>query len=305
MDLSVIIVTHNSAPFIEGCLSSISRQLKGLHHEIIVVDNDSSDNTPARVRQGFPEVFLMTNGSNLGFAAANNSGLRRAKGEFVLFINPDTEWKRGNIKEAIQFLRDHRETGAVGCRLVLGDGSWQKSCGHFPTLLRELREVFYLPRLFGEKPWSEGIFIYGEMEAGPVDWASAAFLLIPNRVLSEVQGFDERYFMYYEDMDLSKKIRDSGREICFYPSIEITHHQGMPPVYDSGESPYLYFGKHFGPPSAKRLRYVLLLKALVRISVFVPLFLLTGQKIFGEKLETNYRTFKYHLWEAPALLNKL
>jgi len=277
--------------------------MKGLDHEFIIVDNGSSDDTRGRVRQGFPEAVLIEGRSNMGFARANNLGLRRAKGDFVLLINPDTEWKKGDIGKATQYLKDHPEIGGLGCRLVLDDGSWQKSHGHFPTLGREIKEAFYLPRFF---PWSKGMFIYAESAGGEdVDWVSATFFLCPRRVLLDIDGFDERYFMYYEDIDLSKRIRVTGKEVCYYPWIEIVHHQRTPSIYDFGESPYLYFDKHFGSSSAKTLRYILLFKTLLRVTLFSTLALLTGKGIFREKLKTNYRTFKYHLWEAPKVLNKL
>jgi hypothetical protein len=106
-------------------------------------------------------------------------------------------------------------------------------------------------------------------------------------------------------MDLSKGIRERGREVFYYPDIEITHFQRMPSIYDFGESPYLYFDKHFGPSYAEALRYVLLSKMIVRMMIFFPLTFLTGKEGFREKLKTNYRTFKYHLFEAPEVIKRL
>ena len=158
MDLSIIIITFNSSPFIGACLRSLAEQMKGFDYEILVVDNASSDETCRLIQEEFPGATLIQSPSNIGFAKANNLGLRKAKGEFVLLINPDTLWRKGDVKEAIQFLRDHPDIGGLGCRLILQDGSWQKSHGHFPTLGRELKEAFYLPRLFPEMSWSQGMF---------------------------------------------------------------------------------------------------------------------------------------------------
>jgi GT2 family glycosyltransferase len=306
MDLSVIIVTYNSSPFIEECLRSITEKMKGLVCELIIVDNASTDETCQMIRKGFTDATLIQSPINLGFAKANNLGLRKARGEFVLLINPDTLWMRGDIKKAIQLLRNHPEIGGLGCRLLLEDGSWQKSHGHFPTLSRELKEAFYLPRLFSYRPWCNGMFIYHE-KGGPcsVDWASATFFLCPRKVILETDGFDERYFMYYEDIDLSKKIRETGREIYYYPEIEIIHRQRMPLLYDFGESPYLYFDKHFGTSFAKKLRYILLFKTLLRVGIFAPLTLFSRKGVMREKLRTNFRTFEYHFFEAPKVLKRL
>ena len=306
MDLSIIIVTYNSSAYIQACLRSILEQMGEVDHEVIIVDNASSDETVRMIEQEFPRVTLIPNPRNLGFAGANNLGLRRAKGEYVLLINPDTRWKRGDIRKALQFLGSHPDVGALGCRLILEDGSWQKSHGNFPTLGRELKEVFYLPRLFPRCRCCRGVFTYRERNGeGAVDWVAGAFCLCRRATLAEVGGFDERYFLYGEDIDLSNGIRGKGKEILYYPAIEITHYQRMPSIYDFGESPYLYFDKHFGPSYAEALRYVLLSKMIVRMMIFFPLTLLTGKKGFREKLKTNYRTFKYHLFEAPGVLEKL
>ena len=190
MDLSVIIVTYNSSPFIEACLRSLVEQMKGFDYEILIVDNASSDETCRLIQEEFPDATLIQSPSNIGFARANNLGLRKAKGEFVLLINPDTLWKRGDVKEAIQFLRDHPEIGGLGCRLILQDGSWQKSHGHFPTLGRELKEAFYLPRLFPGNVMVQGhVYLQGE-EWGQslVDWVSATFFLCPRKIRSGSGG---------------------------------------------------------------------------------------------------------------------
>jgi GT2 family glycosyltransferase len=306
MDLSIIIVTYNSSAYIQACLRSIVEQMREVDHEVIIVDNASSDETIRMIEQEFPRVTLIPNPLNLGFAGANNLGLQRARGEFVLLINPDTRWKRGDIKKAIHLLEGHPEIGALGGRLTLEDGSWQKSHGNFPTLGRELKEVFYLPRLFPQWRCCKGMFTYRERDGkGPVDWVAGAFCLCRKDVVVEMGGFDERYFLYYEDIDLSNGIRGKGREILYYPAIEIIHYQRTPPIYDFGESPYRYFDKHFGPSYAEALRYVLLLKMIVRMMIFFPLTLLAGKEGFREKLKTNYRTFKYHLFEAPKVLKKI
>lgn len=306
MELSIIIVTFNSSSFIEACLRSVLEPMKGIDHELIVVDNASSDETCRVIQERFPEASLIRNSSNIGFARANNFGLRKAKGEFVLFINPDVSWKKGNIKEAIQFLRNHPQIGGLGCRLLLKDGSWQKSHGNFPTLGRELKETLYLPRFFPDTPWAQGIFAYKErVGKGAVNWVSGTFFLCPRHVIRCVEGFNEHYFMYYEDIDLSKRIREKGKEIYYYPEIEIIHYQRMPPVYDFGESPYIYFNLHFGLFFAVVLRYIMIFKTLIRLAIFPPLAFLTGKEIFIEKSKINFRTFKYHLFEAPKVLRKL
>ncbi len=305
MDLSIIIVTYNSSSHIDACLRSMMERMEGISYEVIVIDNASSDGTCRMIEQEFPDVILLQNSWNIGFARANNLGLSRARGEFILLMNPDTVWKKGNIKRGLQFLSDHPDVGGLGCRLILNEGCWQKSYGNFPTLSREMKEACYLSRFFTEWKCCQGMFIYKESTGtGPVDWVSCTFFLSSKEVLLGVGGLDERYFMYYEDIDLSKRVREKGRQIYYYPEIEILHHQRIPPIYDFGESPYVYFEKHYGSFSAHILRYVLLYKSALRIGIF-GFLTLSGRKIYRDKLKTNYRTFKYHLFEGPDVLRKL
>jgi GT2 family glycosyltransferase len=306
MEISVIIVTFNSSPYIEACLGSLVERMKGVDYELIIVDNASKDETCRLIRLKFPQVALIESQANIGFAGANNMGLRRAKGDFILLINPDTYWKRGEMGKALRFLREHPGIGGLGARLILKDGSWQKSHGNFPTLFRELKEALYLPRFFSRSKWFKGMFIYREKrEPTPVDWVSCTFFLGRRNVMAEAGFFDERYFMYYEDIDLSKGIRERGKELYYYPEIEFLHFQRSPRIYDYGKSPYLYFHKHFGLPFAKILRWVLVLKSLLRVVIFSMLTFLTRQEVFREKRSLNGRSFKFHLFHAGQVLKEL
>ena len=280
--------------------------MKDIDYELIVVDNDSKDETYEIIKKEFSQAILIRNELNVGFARANNLALQKAKGEFILLINPDTVWKRGEAKKAIQFMRGHPEIGALGCRLVLADGCWQKSHGNFPTLIRELKEAFYLPRIFPRSQWMSGVFAHMDhLNPKPVDWVSCTFSLCRRKLMAEVGFFDERYFLYYEDIDLSKRIRETGKEIYYYPEIEIIHHQRIPSIYDFGESPYIYFHIHFGLTFPIILRYILIFKTFLRIAIFSSLVLLTGKALLKEKLLTNYRTFKFHLFDASEIIRGL
>ncbi len=302
----MIIVTFNSSHFIEVCLQSILKQIKGMDYELIIIDNASKDKTCSLIEERFPEALLVRNHSNEGFAKANNLALQRAIGDFILLINPDTEWKKGELQEAIQFLIDHPEIEALGCRLILEDGSWQKSHGNFPTLIREIKEALYLPRIFPQSQWMRGVYVYQDnRDPVPVDWISGTFFLFKKEILTEVGTFDEHYFMYYEDIDLSKRIREKGKEIYYFPKIEIAHYQRVGSVIDYGESPYIYYNKFFGSNFAEILRYILLLKSFLRVWFFLSLSFFSKKVVFREKLRSNYNTFKYHLFEASRVLRSL
>ncbi len=306
MDLSIILVTYNSSLFIRECLRSLCEGVKDIEHEILVVDNASCDKTCEIIEREFPKIHLMRNSTNLGFAAANNLALRRARGEFVLLINPDTRWRRGKIRNALQFLKEHPKVGGLGARLLLKDGSWQKSFGSFPSLYQEVKRILFPQKILNGSKGLKGRFIsMGEKEKVPVDWISCTFFLAKREVLVEAGLFDERYFMYYEDIDLSKRIRERGREIYYYPEIEIVHFQRSPMLYDDGKSPYIYFHKHFGLSFAKRLRWVLVSKFFLRVVVFLVFTFLTRWKGFKEKYELNKRSLRFHLFEAGNVLKQL
>ncbi len=306
MEISVIIVTFNSSPFIGRCLSSILEGVGDVPYELIIIDNNSTDETCTIIKDQFPQAIHLANTFNAGFARANNLAIQRARGEFVLFINPDIVWKRGRLERAIRFLKEHPEVGALGCRLSLADGSWQKSHGGFPTLMREFKEAFYLPRLFPRSRWMSGIFAYEESpKPKPVDWVSGAFFLCYRRVLDEVGSFDERYFLYYEDIDLSKRIREKGKDIYYYPEVEVVHLQRWPALIDFGESPYIYFDKFFGRKSARTLRYILIVKTIIRVLIFLPLSCLSRKAIFRDKGQSYYRTLKFHLVDARRIISGL
>ena len=306
MEISIIIVTFNSASVIEACLRSILMQVKGLKYELIVLDNASGDGTCQLIEAQFPEVILIRNQSNIGFARANNLGLSKACGEFLLLINPDTLWEHGDLGAAIRFMRSHPEAGALGSRLVLPDGSWQKSHGNFPSLVRELKEAFYLPRAFPRSKWLKGVYAYqDQLDPTPVDWISCTFFLCRRTRMTEIGFFDEHYFMYYEDIDLSKRIREAGKEIYYYPKVQVLHRQKEPALIDFGESPYIYFNKFYGLSFARALRYILLVKTVLRLLVFTPLTLLSPRRMFREKLKSNYRTFKFSLFRAPEIVRSL
>jgi GT2 family glycosyltransferase len=306
MDFSIIVVTYNSSSNIEACLHSVKEAMKELDHEILIVDNASQDETCRIVEKEFPQVFLIKSEVNLGFAKANNLGLQRAKGEFVLLINPDTVWKKGEAGQALRFLRNHPEIGAMGCRLILEDGSWQRSHGNFPTLWKELKGAFHLPGLFPRWKWMEGVYTYKESHViKPVEWISCTFFLSRKETLAEVAGFDERYFMYYEDIDLSKRLRGKGKEIYYFPEIEVIHYQKQPSMIDYGGSPYIYFCKFFPLSFAKVLKYIMILKTSVRMAIFPVFVLFSEKKVYREKARSNRETFKFHFCRASRIIRDL
>jgi len=194
--------------------------------EIIVCDNGSTDGSLSMIRKEFPEVILIDNKKNLGFAAGNNPGIRATKGRYVLLLNTDTEVPPATLAAMIRFMDEHPDAGASTCKLLLPDGSMDPACHRgFPTpwvsftYLMKLEKLFPRTRLFGE--YHEG---YKDLSTiHEVDCIVGAFFLVRRKVLDEVGLLDEAYFMYGEDIDWAYRIRRAGWKIMFNPTVVILH----------------------------------------------------------------------------------
>ena len=224
--LSIVIVSYNSRADLEACLESLTRNRASVDHEIIVVDNASPDGTAAAARDRWPAVRVLDAGGNLGFAAANNIGIRQTFGDLLLLLNPDTLVPPGAIDTLVAVLDGHPEAAAVGPRLVDASGRTELSFGRMISPLAELRQKVLMAGHANRVP---GISQYVESltrRERSVDWVSGACLLV-RRADAEAAGlFDERYFIYTEDVDFCAALRAHGRRILFTPDAEITHLRG-------------------------------------------------------------------------------
>jgi len=215
MLLSVIIVNYNVKHFLEQCLYSVQKACKGIDAEIIVADNNSTDGSRGFLEPAFPGVKFIWNSDNAGFAKANNQALEMASGNFILFLNPDTIIPEDCIEKCVQFFDQHKDAGAVGVRMIDGSGKFLKESKRaFPSPLTSLFKLSGLARLF---PHSSTFARYHlghlpEKENHEVDVLAGAFMMIPKTVLQQVGNFDDRFFMYGEDVDLSFRIQQSDRE---------------------------------------------------------------------------------------------
>ncbi len=226
-DLSIVILNYNTAELTRACLSSILRSRLGTFTaEMIVVDNGSTDESVAMIRKEFPSVVLIQNGKNLGFAAGNNPGIRRAKGRYILLLNTDTEVSPNTLSTMIGFMDAHPEAGAATCKVLLPDGSLDPACHRgFPTpwvaftYVSKLEKLFPRTRLFGE--YHQG---YKDMSSmHEVDCITGAFFFVRREVVEGVGLLDEEYFMYGEDIDFSYRIRKKGWKILYVPFVSVLH----------------------------------------------------------------------------------
>ena len=232
MKLSIIIPSFNTKKLLRQCLRSLGSRLQSQNSklEIIVVDNASGDGSAEMVRElqsasrrtKTPklQIKLIENSKNLGFAKAVNQGIRKSKGEYILLLNSDIIVKPGSLKAMVNFAESYPLTGVVGGRLLDPSGSIQASVYHFPTFLRAMRE-FWLGQ--------EGIYqkyVPKGNEPVVVDAATGAAMLIPKKIIKEVGLLDERYFMYFEDLDYCRRVKKAGYKTYYLPAAKFTHHHG-------------------------------------------------------------------------------
>jgi GT2 family glycosyltransferase len=256
-DCSIVIVNYRTDDALAECLASVGRTTKGLAVEVVVVDNGDTL-AGSGFRERFPEVRLLTSPGNVGFARAANRGIRATGGRHVLCLNPDTVVHEGAVATLVAYLDGHPAVGAVGARLLESDGSLQYSCRRFPGYLT----IFFgryalLTRLWpGNAASRDYLYLDWDHRAvREVDWLSGACLMVRRAVVDTVGGFDEGYFLFVEDMDWCRRIRDGGWTVVYVPDAVVTHHIGasrgpVPPrvVWARHRGMLRYVRKHFRAP---------------------------------------------------------
>lgn len=218
-DISVIIVNYNGLHFFEKCIESIKEHIRDVSFEIIVVDNDSNDESCSYLKENYPEIKLIECNSNLGFGKANNLGVKNATGKHVLLLNNDTILLQ-NINPLLKEIA-RKEVGVIGIKMLNGNNVYTSSVGKFPKPL----DLLKLSNLNDKRKE----FITGEFSevSYEVDWVSGSFMLLRREVWDSVNGFDEDFFMYVEDVDLCKRINKTGKKIIFISTINYIHFVGF------------------------------------------------------------------------------
>lgn len=220
MEVSVIIVNWNAKQLLKDCINSIYKGARDLQLEIIVVDNGSTDGSQNMVKKSFPQVILIENEKNLGFSRANNIGFKYSNGKYLLFLNPDTLVPEKTLEEAIKFMEKNRDAGIMGCKHLNPDGSFQPSAFGFIPLTSIFAYILGLNKLF-KISW-----LKKKSTIRTVPYTQGSFLFMRRKVFQEIGQFDEGFFLYGEDVDLCKRVWDSGWKVYYYPDIFITHYLG-------------------------------------------------------------------------------
>jgi GT2 family glycosyltransferase len=284
--LSIIIVNWNVRELLRACLQSIARGLGSLAGEVIVVDSGSADGSPDMLRQEFPSVRLIACNSNVGFSAGNNLGLAAARGDFLLCLNPDTEIVGDALQILATHLRAHPDVGIVGPQLRYPDGTVQATRRRFPTFVTALLESTLLQRWFPRNRWLTSYYLDDKPDdvTQDVDWLMGACFMLRRSIVSQVGGFDEDFFMYSEELDWMKRIKEAGWRIVFLPAAHVIHYEGksseqvVPLRHIRFQSSKIrYFQKHHGRLAAFSLR------VLLWLTYVFQLFEEAGKWLFGHK----------------------
>lgn len=227
VEISVVIVSWNARSFLEECLESLEQPSK-CSLEVIVVDNASSDGSPEMVAARFPSVVLIQTGANLGFSKGNNVGIRRSRGKYLALINSDARVLPGCLDRLAEFLDEHEDVGMVGPRVMYGDMTLQSSCRRFPGVWNNFCEVFRLNKIFPSSEYFAGehMFYFGYNRTREVEVLVGCFILARRSAVEQFGLLDEDFWMYGEDLDWSRRCRNAGWKVIFYPDAEAVHHCG-------------------------------------------------------------------------------
>jgi len=253
----VVIVTRDVCGLLRRCLESVQANRPPFPVEVFVVDTGSSDGTASLVRQEFPEVTLLFELEDRGYAAANNLALRRAAGRYLLLLNPDTVLPPDCFAQAVRFMEEHPAVGALGPKLVKADGTLDLACRRsFPTPLNSLYHFLGLARRFPHSPrfGAYNLTYLDPDQEYPVDAVAGAFMLLRRRALEEVGLLDERYWMYGEDIDLAYRLRQGGWRTMYSPRVQVLHLKGQSSrqrplrcTYEFFRAMALFYIRHYAP----------------------------------------------------------
>lgn len=290
IDVSIIIVSYNTKDLILKCFGSIGKYVKGVEFEVIVVDNASSDASVEAIKNfkfQMLNIKLISNRNNRGFGAANNQGIKIAKGRYILLLNPDTELVEDSVSIMVNWMDLNPQVGISSCKLIYPDGSIQPTGGFFPNILR----VFLWSILLDDFPLVGDIFGSYHPKASfykrerLLDWVTGAFFLVRREVLDVLKGFDEDYFLYVEEVDFcyrAKKRRGvdlvhpkGGRlwVVQYVPITSVIHHKGASGTTEGMITREflgleIFYKKHYGFVEQVLLRLFLFVGCLVRVIVF-------------------------------------
>jgi N-acetylglucosaminyl-diphospho-decaprenol L-rhamnosyltransferase len=262
--ISIILVNYNGSKFLYECMYSIENFVNSSEGEIIIIDNFSTDDSAKIIRDNFPQFKLICSKNNLGFSKANNLAVKHSQGDHLLFLNTDTILTENTPKILSEYLKQNRDVGAIGSRITFEDGSYQLSSGKLPNLAIELWDKI---KYALDRRWHQlfsGIYNRQYSTVREVGWLTGACLMIRRDVFEQLGGFDENFFMYFEDKDLCKRVRDAGFKVIYNPDTSLIHllggsSHGVKKSVNTyyRDSQLYYYQKHLGQVQTEILKLYL------------------------------------------------
>lgn len=256
MDLSILIINYKTYKLTHQTILSVINTVQNIDYEVIVVDNNSSDGSLEQLISDFREysnIKFIHNPSNDGFAKANNIAFKNSRGKYILLLNSDVIVNKNTINETLNYIKDHKDVGAIGCRVRLPSGDLDKACRRsFPTPSVSFYKMCGLSKIFPKSPRFNryNLTYLDECEVYLVDCLVGAYMLIPRSIYEKTGGLDEDYFMYGEDIDLCYKIKQLGYNIIYYGKTSVTHFKGASGknrklLYEFHNSMKIFYDKHY------------------------------------------------------------
>jgi GT2 family glycosyltransferase len=288
MKLSIIIVSYNVEKLLFDCLTSLVKASKNINTEIFVVDNNSNDDSCNMVNNKFPFVKLIENKINVGFSTANNQAIKQSKGEYILILNPDTIVYENTLDYCLDFCEKHKSSGAIGVKMINDDGEFlPESKRSFPSPLVSFYRIIGLSKIFNNSPVFNKYYLsyLNENENHIVDTLAGAFMWIKKTTLENVGFFDESFFMYGEDIDLSYRIQKSGLDNYYLGKTSILHYKGE----STNKLEYKYVLNFYGAMKIFSKKHFkngyLMYNSFVNVLISLHLIKLFFLRLFNKKID--------------------
>jgi len=281
LDVSIVIVNWNTRDILRDCLASTYANTMNITFEVIVVDNASRDDSVSMLKENFPQVILIENSENRGFAAANNQGMAIARGKYVLLLNSDTVILENAVRKTVLFADGHPEAAVIGCMVLNPDRTLQPTCFMFPSLLNMLLSSTYLYKLFPRSKFfgREQMTWWDRDDVREVDVVTGCFMLVRREAVEQIGLLDERFFMYGEETDWCYRFKQVGWKVVFTPAAEIIHLGGESSKQIRAKmlvqlrlSILHFISKHYGWLSHKIASLLVVLFFAVRIPVWLIVY---------------------------------
>lgn len=269
IDLTISIVNWNTKNYLKQCLQSIIEKIVDIAYEIIVVDNNSEDGSVDMVQSNFPEIKLIRNNTNFGFAKASNQAYKISSGKYILLLNPDIEIVNSAVQGMIDFMESNPRVGALGPKLITSNGNLDPSCRNIPNFFTDFVESSFLDILFPKSKFFNYLKMgnWNHNQIREVEQLKGACILFRREALEKSGFMDEQFFMYYEEVDLCYRIKKTGCKIYFLPRVEVIHHGGgsakqieSEAIYQRLKSKIKFFRKHYG----NKAKVILKLNLIIR-----------------------------------------